>query len=86
MTRERVKQEAERLDDVLIAAGMEIAGGTSLFRLARTPGADRLFHHLGRAGILVRRFEGHPDWLRFGLPGGDMAWDRLTTAFRHYGG
>jgi cobalamin biosynthetic protein CobC len=86
MTRERVREEAGRLDDVLIAAGMEIAGGTSLFRLARTPSADRLFHHLGRAGILVRRFEGHPDWLRFGLPGGDMAWDRLATAFRHYGG
>jgi cobalamin biosynthesis protein CobC len=79
-TRERLKQEAQRLDDVLTAAGMEIAGGTSLFRLVRTPGADRLFHHLGRAGIVVRRFEERPEWLRFGLPGSEGAWERLRAA------
>jgi cobalamin biosynthetic protein CobC len=83
--RERLAQEARRLDEVLAAAGMEIAGGTSLFRLARTPAADRLFHHLGRTGILVRRFPEHPDWLRFGLPGSDIAWDRLRTALGRYG-
>jgi cobalamin biosynthetic protein CobC len=83
--RERLAQEARRLDEVLAAAGMEIAGGTSLFRLARTPAADRLFHHLGRTGILVRCFPEHPDWLRFGLPGSDIAWDRLRTALGRYG-
>jgi cobalamin biosynthesis protein CobC len=83
--RERLEQEAQRLDDILTAAGMEIAGGTSLFRLARTSGADRLFHHLGRAGILVRRFEERPDWLRFGLPGNDVAWERLRTALGRHG-
>jgi cobalamin biosynthetic protein CobC len=78
--RGRLAQEAGRLDEVLTMAGMEIVGGTSLFRLARTPVADRLFHDLGRAGILVRRFQECPDWLRFGLPGSDIAWDRLRTA------
>ncbi len=79
--RERLMQEARRMDEVLTAADLEIAGGTSLFRLARiSPAADRLFCHLGRAGILVRRFHERPDWLRFGLPGSDIAWDRLRTA------
>jgi cobalamin biosynthesis protein CobC len=78
--RGRLAQEAHRLDEVLTAAGMEIVGGTSLFRLARTPAADHLFHHLGRTGILVRRFQDRPDWLRFGLPGNDIAWDRLHAA------
>jgi cobalamin biosynthetic protein CobC len=77
--RGRLVQEARRLDEILTTAGMEIVGGTSLFRLARTPAADRLFHHLGRTGILVRRFQERPDWLRFGLPGSDSAWDRLRT-------
>jgi cobalamin biosynthetic protein CobC len=82
--RQRLAAEARRLDEVLTAAGMEIVGGTSLFRLARTGAADRLFHHLGRTGILVRRFQERPEWLRFGLPGSDIAWDRLQTALGRY--
>jgi cobalamin biosynthetic protein CobC len=62
---------------------MEIVGGTSLFRLVRTPAADRLFHHLGGAGILARRFPEYPAWLRFGLPGSDGAWDRLRASLGH---
>ena len=30
--------------------------------------AAELFHHLGCAGVLVRRFSEQPTWLRFGLP------------------
>ncbi len=82
--RARLAGEARQLDEVLTTAGMEIVGGTSLFRLARTPAADRLFHHLGRAGILVRRFQERRDWLRFGLPGSDIAWDRLRGALGRY--
>jgi cobalamin biosynthetic protein CobC len=78
--RERLKEEARRLDAVLAEAGIEIVGGTSLFRLVRTSLAEHLFHHLGRSGILVRRFPEHTKWLRFGLPGGEAAWDRLRAA------
>jgi cobalamin biosynthesis protein CobC len=78
--RERLGQKARRLDMMLAEAGMEIVGGTPLFQLVRTPAADRLFQHLGRAGILVRRFPDHTDWLRFGLPGSNAAWDRLRGA------
>jgi cobalamin biosynthesis protein CobC len=78
--RERLDAEARRLDGALAGAQIEVIGGTPLFRLAPTSAADRLFRHLGRAGILVRRFPEHPEWLRLGLPGSKFAWDRLHTA------
>jgi cobalamin biosynthetic protein CobC len=77
-----LEDEARGLDVALIEAGTEIIGGTSLFRLVRIAAADRLFHHLGRGGILVRHFPDHADWLRFGLPGSDVACDRLRGALR----
>ena len=55
-------------------------GGTNLFRLVRTDAASELFHHLGRAGILVRRFPEQANWLRFGLPANAQAWRRLQIA------
>jgi cobalamin biosynthesis protein CobC len=78
--RERLEEEARRLDAVLTGAGIEIVGGTPLFRLVRTSAADRLFHQLGRVGILVRRFPENPAWLRFGLPASEAAWHRLRAA------
>jgi cobalamin biosynthetic protein CobC len=79
-TRKRLGQSAKKLDTVLSAAGLDIIGGTSLFRLVRTPHAGALFDHLGRAGILVRRFPQQKDRLRFGLPANAPAWRRLQTA------
>ena len=78
--RARLADTARRLDTLLIAAGLEVAGGTTLFRLVRTPAAGAVFDRLGRAGILVRRFAGHPSWLRFGLPGSETEWQRLAAA------
>jgi cobalamin biosynthesis protein CobC len=78
--RDTLAQEAVRLDLLLTGAKLEIVGGTSLFRLARTPAAAALFDHLGRAGIVVRSFAEHPSWLRFGLPGSEAAWQRLAAA------
>jgi cobalamin biosynthetic protein CobC len=79
-TRARLAQAALRLDQVLRGAGLEVAGGTALFRLARTPAAAALFQHLGRAGILVRCFAEQPAWLRFGLPAREPDWQRLAAA------
>jgi len=79
-TRAMLAREAQRLDGILRGAGLAIVGGTSLFRLARQEAADELFQHLGRAGICVRRFHEQPTWLRFGLPRGDDAWQRLRAA------
>ena len=75
-----LRQDAQQLDEALTGAGLAVIGGTSLFRLAKTPAADALFHHLGRGGIFVRRFTEQRTWLRFGLPGSDEAWARLRAA------
>jgi cobalamin biosynthetic protein CobC len=78
--RQRLEGETRRLDAMLSKTGIEAVGGTSLFRLVRTSAADSLFEHLGRAGILVRRFSEHAIWLRIGLPGNEASWDRLYRA------
>ncbi len=78
--REGLAREAARLDGLLTGAGLEIAGGTSLFRLVHTPAAAALADHLGRAGIVVRRFAEAPTSLRFGLPADEAAWERLAAA------
>src|SRR6266567_4596531 len=79
-TRARLAQAAARLDRVLAGAGLDVIGGTSLFRLVRTPTATDLFHHLGRAGVLARPFSGEGTWLRFGLPASEPNWQRLEAA------
>jgi cobalamin biosynthetic protein CobC len=79
-TRRRLAQAAERLDAILKGSGLDIVGGTSLFRLVRTQIANEWFRHLGRAGILTRAFAEHPARLRFGLPASEQEWQRLQIA------
>ena len=74
----RLQADAARLDDLLTQAGLRILGGTLLFRLAQHTGAAAIFDGLGQSGILVRRFDAEPSWLRFGIPGD--GWDRLAAA------
>ena len=76
--RTRLAEEAGRLDAMLAAAGLDLIGGTPLFRLVAAPGT--LFGHLGRAGIWVRRFAEAPQWLRIGLPASEAGWRRLAAA------
>jgi cobalamin biosynthesis protein CobC len=78
--RERLADEARRLDALLAAAGLDVVGGTSLFRLVRTTMAGDVFDRLGRSGIWVRRFADQRAALRFGLPPDEAAWERLRTA------
>ncbi len=79
-TRKRLEGDGRRLDVALTGAGMEVIGGTRLFRLAESNVADVTFDQLGRAGIFVRRFADRPSLLRFGIPGDQADWDRLTAA------
>jgi cobalamin biosynthetic protein CobC len=74
------REAAARLDVLLAARGLQVIGGTPLFRLAQCRDAARLAEHLGQAGILVRAFADHETWLRFGLPGCEAAWTRLEEA------
>ena len=79
-TRARVHADARALDKVLAAAGFASAGGNPLFRLVRHEDAGGWFERLATAGILVRRFEARPAWLRFGIAGSDAARMRLCAA------
>ena len=81
--RQRLTSDARRLDALLAAAGFEIVGGTSLFRLTRHVDASSIWKSLCRVGVLVRAFADRPDLLRFGLPGEERDWARLATAFEH---
>ncbi len=78
----RAAQAAERLDRLLQGAGFEVVGGTSLFRLAQASEAAPVAEGLARQGILVRAFAAAPGWLRFGLPGDEESWERLSGALR----
>ncbi len=79
-TQHRLTHAAATLDRLLTDAGMTIIGGTPLYRLAATATAPDWYDRLARAGIMTRRFDDHPSWLRFGLPADHTAWARLATA------
>jgi cobalamin biosynthetic protein CobC len=83
-TRARLEKESQRLDDVILRAGLTPCGGTNLYRFVRHARAATLHRVLGRAGIFVRRFEAMPDALRFGLPGDESAWERLEGALSRW--
>ncbi len=77
----RLEADARWLDDVLVASGFEIVGGTRLFRLTRRADARAAFAKLCARGVLARPFRVEPEWLRFGLPRpGDRA--RVEAALR----
>lgn len=84
-SRKRLEAEARRLDAAIVAAGLDVVGGTPLFRLARGAGATALADRLARHGIHVRRFPHDADLVRFGLPPDETAWRRLAMAIADRG-
>lgn len=81
-SRARLAENADRLDTLLAASGFIVEGGTDLYRLVRHGAAASIADALGRAGILVRTFETRPLHLRFGIPGSEAEWQRLSEALR----
>ncbi len=78
-TRLRLRARSQQVDRLLTRAGLKVAGGTILFRLAEVDDAAACFARLAAAGILTRPFRYAPGWLRFGLPRSrDLA--RLSAA------
>jgi cobalamin biosynthetic protein CobC len=81
-TAARLTGDVRKVDALLVSAGFGILGGTPLFRLASHPVAHEKVEDLARHGIHVRAFDHQPTWLRFGLPGGEAEWRRLSAALQ----
>ena len=79
-TRVALRDSADRLDQMLASHGLEVVGGTSLFRLVRTEQAQSLHEGLARMGIWTRVFAHTPHWMRLGLPAGEPELRRLDAA------
>lgn len=75
----RLKDDSLRLAVLLRSSGLTPDGGTELFQYVRTTAAAKIAAVLARQGILVRLFD-EPAALRFGLPGSELQWQRLTRS------
>lgn len=78
--RNTLNEDAGRLDALFSGFGVEVLGGTSLFRFLRLPDAAGLFAALGQSGILIRNFNWDETALRIGLPGNEGEWRRLERS------
>ena len=76
-TRTKLAANSQRLAELLAPLG-EVSR-TALFCTVRTPDVETLSEHVAQRAILTRRFEQH-GLLRFGLPGSETEWQRLTVA------
>lgn len=83
-TRQDLVKATARLDEILVRGGMQIVGGTSLFRYCYHEQATRVYESLGRHGILVRPFEDQPGYLRVGLAGDEAGWQRLNIFMQNF--
>lgn len=77
-TRLKLSAQTQKLDHILRSRGLEIAGGTLLFRLVRHKNAHALWNLLGQNGILTRAFSYDTTWLRIGMPMDEPALNRLA--------
>lgn len=82
-TRVMLAERAARLDALFARHSLTAIGHNPLFRLVEHRDARIIFERLAHAGILTRPFAARADWLRFGLPGNDQAFDRLDQALSH---
>jgi cobalamin biosynthesis protein CobC len=75
-----LKARRARLEAIFAKVEMQVLGGTDLFVLARHFQATWIHKALCEKHILVRKFTYQADWLRFGMPGDDVGFERLETA------
>lgn len=78
----RLRADAARLDVLAQSTGWKLLGGTELFRLYDTPDAAAARDRLAGHQIWPRLFPVSNRWLRLGVPGRPVEWDRLTAALR----
>ncbi|MEM8973705.1 MAG: threonine-phosphate decarboxylase CobD [Pseudomonadota bacterium] len=82
VARRRYQEQSQKLDTLLSSFGLELVGGTSLFRLFAHKHAATVHRQLARAGILTRVFENEPTRMRFGLPGSAENFRRLEQCLQ----
>lgn len=78
-TRERLARDRQRLVALLETTLGGPVMSTALFATLERADAEQLAEQLARHAILVRHFD-QPQRLRFGLPGPETQWQRLTRA------
>ncbi|MEM7293605.1 MAG: threonine-phosphate decarboxylase CobD [Pseudomonadota bacterium] len=79
-TRRQLSSARAKLDEVLTRHGLEVVGGTDLFRFVSTPSAETWWNGLAEQGIYTRRFNWCSRRLRIGLPASQDALTRLDGA------
>lgn len=72
-----LQRDRERLHTLLASYDLTPTGGTALFCYCQSEAAAGLHEALARQGILTRLFH-ETMALRFGLPGSEEEWQRLT--------
>lgn len=77
--RQRLGEEADALDRVLLRYGFVTQGGTPLYRMTRSP-APGMHAALAGQRIWTRAFDWDPGLIRFGLPPGPAARETLAIA------
>ncbi len=81
-TRHRLASARAELDRALRRHGLDVVGGTDLFRFVRTESAETSWLGLAGQGIYTRRFDWCEKSLRIGLPASDESLERLCNALR----
>lgn len=81
---DRLHRESQRLARVLTRQGLLPTSGTAFFQWCCDARAEMLHRQLAQRGILTRLFDA-PASLRFGLPGDDVAFERLEHALAEIG-
>ena len=78
-TRKLLRQQAERLNQLLACRGLSPKAQTPLYQWIENRNADEIHQQLAKQGILVRFFH-EPASLRFGLPKNELQWEKLAKS------
>ena len=76
-TRQRLAEDAQNLDDIMLKKGVKTLGGTNLFRLYHVENAGEWYDRFAQNRILTRVFPYSPHFLRLGIPAHDQ-WQRVV--------
>lgn len=79
-TRTALQDQANHLDQLMLAAGAKEPCGTTLFRTYTMHNAQAWFEKLANAHILSRVFPYSDTMIRLGLPGNSEDWVQLKNA------